>query len=167
MNLKEAVETAMRIIPYRYNVPSDEVTKAKRTIFEAAKDGTIGRLVDRDEGKEPVLETRTSTYHECYADGSGAFRTREFTDWMCPECGWFVGELYSGFGQWHIQGDMSFCARCGQRIDWTKPKDEEKKRYEVRKAQEREAWEKEHKIRLDNMHEGRRRKYGMLGDKDD
>lgn len=61
-------------------------------------------LLDRDEGKEPVLETKTSIYHVSYADKSGGFEKSTFTDWMCPTCGWFVGELYSGFGRWHIQG---------------------------------------------------------------
>ena len=121
-------------------------------------------LSERDEGKEPVLETRTSTMHKINADGTGEFVSRDYTDWMCPVCGWFVGELYSGHGRWHIQGETSYCARCGQRIDWTKPAEEEKMRYEERKKKEREEWEAKHKIPLDNMHEGRRRKYGMLNE---
>lgn len=120
-------------------------------------------LSERDEGKEPLLETKTSVAHVSYADGSGGFEKSTFTDWVCPTCGWFVGELYSGFGRWHIQGETSYCARCGQRIDWTKPEEEEKRRYEERKAKEREEWERINKRPLDNMHEGRRRKYGMLG----
>ena len=51
-----------------------------------------------------------------------------------------------------------------QKIDWTKPKDEEKTRYETRKAEERENFEKANGIRLDNMHESLRRKYGMLNE---
>ena len=119
-------------------------------------------LLERDEGKEPVLETRTSVSHVSYADGTGGFKDHTYTDWMCPVCGWFVGELYSGFGMWHIQGETSYCARCGQKIDWTKPEEEEKRRYEERKAKQREEWERKNKTTLDNMFEGRRRKYGMM-----
>lgn len=119
-------------------------------------------LLERDEGKEPILETRTSVYHVRRADGKSGFRSREYTDWMCPVCGWPVGELYSGHGQWHIQYEKSYCARCGQRIDWTKPAEEEKTRYEERKAKEREEWERKNGRKLDNMHEGLRRKYGEL-----
>lgn len=118
-------------------------------------------MSERDEGKEPILERKTSTYHQMNADGKGEFKTKEFEDWTCPTCGWFVGELYSGHGRWHIQGETSYCSRCGQRIDWTKPSDEEKTRYEERKAKEREERERKNGIRLDNMHEGKRKKYGV------
>lgn len=36
MEIKEAIATAQRIIPYRYNVPSAEVQKAKDVIWQAA-----------------------------------------------------------------------------------------------------------------------------------
>lgn len=121
-------------------------------------------LLERDDGKEPILETKTSVYHVSYADESGGFEKRTFTDWMCPTCGWFVGELYSGFGRWHIQGESSYCSKCGQRIDWTKPNEEEKRRYEERKAKDREEWEKKNGHKLDNMNESRRKKYGMLAE---
>lgn len=116
-------------------------------------------LLDRDTGKEPLLETKTGYSHVSYADGTGGFETNTFTDWVCPTCGWFVGELYSGFGQWHIQGETSYCARCGQRIDWSLPEKEEKRRYEQRKERER----KEREYKLDNMHRKLREKYGMIG----
>lgn len=119
-------------------------------------------LLGRDEGKEPVLEEGASLVHCSYTDGTGGFENRPHFDWKCPVCGWFVGELYCGFGKWHIQGETTFCAKCGQKIDWSKPKEEEKRRYEDQKAQEREEFQKKHGLKLDNMNEGRRRKYGML-----
>ena len=164
MDLREAVETAMEIIPYRYNVPSHDVEMSKKVVYTAAKDGTLKELIDRDTGKEPSLEEKTTTHHVVKADGSGEFQSNHYLAWLCPECGWFVGELYCGFGKWHIQGETSFCARCGQRIDWSKPKDEEKRRYEESKRLEREAFEKEHGQRLDNMYERLRRKHGMLSE---
>ena len=124
-------------------------------------------LLDRDTGKEPKLKQGSSVYHETKADGTGGFRTSHWEEWVCPTCGWFVGELYSGFGRWHIQGETSYCAKCGQKIDWTLPKEEEKRRYEERKVKEREEWEKRTGHKLDNMNEGRRRKYGMLGEVED
>lgn len=116
-------------------------------------------MLDRDVGVEPLLENHTSVWHEHRADGHGGFRTSTDLVWKCPKCGWFVGELYSGHGRWHIQQQSSYCARCGQKIDWTKPSDEEKRRYEERKAKEREEWEKKHGVKLDNMYEHLRDKY--------
>lgn len=119
-------------------------------------------LLDRDTGKEPLLKDGSSLHHELYEDGTGAFKESRWNEWTCPTCGWFVGELYSGFGRWHIQGETSYCSKCGQKIDWSLPKEEEKRLYEECKEKEREEWEKRTGHRLDNMHEGRRKKYGML-----
>ena len=116
-------------------------------------------VLDRDNGAEPLLEGHTSAWHEHHADGHGEFHTKTNLDWTCPKCGWFVGELYCGHGRWHIQQTSSYCARCGQKIDWTKPSDEEKRRYEERKAREREEWERKNGCKLDNMYEHLRKKY--------
>lgn len=123
-------------------------------------------LLDRDTGKEPLIKDGTSVYHCTYADGTGGFESNDYHDWVCPTCGWFVGELYSGFGRWHIQSETSYCAKCGQKIDWSIPKDDEKRRYEKIKARDREEWEKRTGHKLDNMYEGRRRKYEMLSEVD-
>ena len=119
-------------------------------------------LSERDTGKEPLLETKKGYCHVSYADGHGEYQVNEYSDWVCPTCGWFVGELYSGFGQWHIQGETSYCARCGQKIDWSLPQADEKRRYEERKKREREEHLKKTGVKLDNMNIGKRRKYGML-----
>ena len=120
------------------------------------------KVFDRDTGAEPILEEKTGCCHVHYADGHGEFQTNTSLDWKCPNCGWFVGELYSGFGKWHIQGESSFCAKCGQRIDWTKPREEEKRRYEEEKERKRLDFEKKHGISLDNMNERKRIKYGVM-----
>jgi len=116
-------------------------------------------VLDRDNGAEPLLEGHTSAWHEHHADGHGEFHTKINLDWTCPNCGWFVGELYCGHGRWHIQQTSSYCARCGQKIDWTKPSDEEKRSYEEQKAREREEWERKNGCKLDNMYEHLRKKY--------
>ena len=120
------------------------------------------KVFDRDNGAEPILETTTSVHHELRSSGHVEFVSKTITEWHCPQCGYFVGELYSGFGKWHIQGETSFCSKCGQRIDWTKPKAEEKSRYEEERKRDREEWEKKNGCRLDNMNERRRIKYGMM-----
>ena len=130
-----------------------------QNIIERQKDV---KVIDRDEGKEPILESKTSIWHESRSDGKSGFRSKNFEDWTCPTCGWSVGELFSGSGTWHVQGEKSYCSRCGQRIDWTLPKAEEKKRYEERRAKEREEHLKENGIPLDNMNEKKRKKYGVM-----
>lgn len=117
------------------------------------------KVFDRDNGAEPILEEKTGSYHELHADGHGEYKTSTSLDWTCPQCGWFVGELYCGFGKWHIQGERSYCSKCGQKIDWTKPMDEEKRRYEEIKKKEREEFYAKTGFKLDNMHEGMRKKY--------
>ena len=138
-----------------------ETRRVVRSLIERQKPC---ELLSRDEGKEPILEEGSTLVHESRTDGKSGFRSRPYLDWKCPVCGWFVGELYCGHGRWHIQQERSYCSRCGQKIDWTKPSEEEKRRYESRKADEREAFLKENGIPLDNMHEGLRRKYWMLNE---
>lgn len=46
MTVNDAIKTAMSIIPYRYNVPSEQVEKAKETIWNAAKDGNLIEVND-------------------------------------------------------------------------------------------------------------------------
>lgn len=148
---------------FRLEDTQDEYDKLERIIDKMDE----LKPLDRDIGKEPKLEERTSVYHETYADGTGAFKQNEFLEWQCPNCGWFVGELYSGHGMWHIQRDVSYCAKCGQKIDWTLPREEEKTKYEEYKRKEREKRFKESGIHLDNMSEGLRRKHGMLNESEE
>lgn len=138
--------------------------EARKMVRQKIEQMPVVNLLKRDEGMEPILEEGSTLVHESRTDGKSGFRSRPYLDWKCPVCGWFVGELYCGHGRWHIQGERSYCSRCGQKIDWTKPSEEEKNRYEARKADERNAFFKENGIPLDNMHEGLRRKYGMLND---
>ena len=121
-------------------------------------------LSERDTGKEPLLKQGSSLVHSVFADGSGMFDKSKWLEWVCPVCHWFVGELYSGYGRWHVQGETSYCARCGQKIDWTIPREDAKRRYEEYKAKEREQHLKNTGIKLDNMHEGLRQKHGMLNE---
>ena len=108
-------------------------------------------LSERDEGKAPILKEYESLMHEYYSDGTGAWKASKKTSWMCPTCGWFVGELISGPGRWHVQDEKSYCSKCGQRIDWKKPTDEEWRLYEERMAEEQRRIEQEHKELFERM----------------
>lgn len=108
-------------------------------------------LSERDEGKAPIMKEYESLMHEYYSDGTGAWKASKKTSWMCPTCGWFVGELISGPGRWHVQCEKSYCTKCGQRIDWKKPTDEEWRLYEERQAEENRRIEQEHKELLQRM----------------
>lgn len=46
MDIKQALDTMHSIIPYRYNVPSEQVEQAKDTIIKAAKEGMLIPLDD-------------------------------------------------------------------------------------------------------------------------
>lgn len=74
-----------------------------------------------DVAKLPILQDCESLVHTEYADGTGKNHIHRFKAWICPECGWFVGEQYTP--TWarrtpHNQSKCNFCSRCGKRIDW-------------------------------------------------
>ena len=145
----------------RLNSESKIGLKECKEIYAVIDEEKEIKVFDRDDGAEPILETKTGLHLELHSDGHGEFVQSTYTDWMCPNCGWFVGELYSGFGKWHIQDELSFCSRCGQKIDWSKPKEEEKRRYESEKERQRQEWLDKTGHVLDNMNERRRIKYGV------
>lgn len=64
----------------------------------------------------PIYKHGESAVHVSYADGHGGFESHKWADWVCPECGWFVGEQY--VPRRHNQQKANFCGRCGCEIDW-------------------------------------------------
>lgn len=76
----------------------------------------ISELIEKATPEKPVFQHRESWVHTDYADGHGETKPQEFADWFCPACGWFVGEQYTPMK--HNQRKSSYCARCGQAIDW-------------------------------------------------
>ena len=84
-------------------------------------------MLDRDVGIEPRLEDKTSVIHSDFADGTAETVVKDYKAWTCPKCGKNVGEVYCENGRWHIQREVSYCSSCGQKIDWTKPMEEEKR----------------------------------------
>ena len=71
---------------------------------------------ERKKGK-PIFKHGESLVHVSYANGTGGFESHKWADWVCPECGWFVGEQY--VPRRHNQSKSNFCSRCGCEIDWT------------------------------------------------
>lgn len=66
--------------------------------------------------KKPIFKYGKSGSLVDYADGSGEYKVETWAEWVCPECGWFVGEQY--IPRRHNQRKCNFCSRCGQAIDW-------------------------------------------------
>lgn len=100
----------------------DEITEKSRTDFLS-----ISRRQEADsrmEGKQPVFREQESVMAFDYADGTGEMKKIKYADWLCPFCGWFVGERY--LPRMHSQQKSDYCSRCGQAIDWTKITKEER-----------------------------------------
>lgn len=69
---------------------------------------------------KPILKNSKSVVFVDYADGHGECKATKWQDWVCPVCGWFVGQRYNGFqNRPHDQRKSNFCNECGQRIDWS------------------------------------------------
>ena len=74
-----------------------------------------------DKAEKPVWKDGESIVHTDYADGHAETKANRWAAWVCPVCGWFVGEQYiPSFAKYkpHNQQKSNFCSRCGQRIDW-------------------------------------------------
>ena len=68
------------------------------------------------EKKAPILKNGETMVCADYADGDGTILRKKWLDWVCPNCGWFVGEQY--VPRRHNQTKSDFCSKCGQAIDW-------------------------------------------------
>ena len=74
------------------------------------------KTADRNNQKQPVWKNGRSTIFKDYVDGHGEAEENKWADWVCPECGWFVGEQY--LPRQHNQSKCNFCPKCGQAIRW-------------------------------------------------
>ena len=55
-----------------------------------------------------------------YKDGHGEYKVTKWQDWVCPICGWFVGQRYNrSQNHSHDQRKCNYCNECGQKIDWS------------------------------------------------
>lgn len=76
-----------------------------------------------DKAEPPIWKNGESVVHTDYTNGSADTKLNEWASWVCPKCGWFVGEQF--IPRWegrkpHNQHKCNFCSRCGQKIDWAK-----------------------------------------------
>ena len=47
---------------------------------------------DGEKAQKPVLKDGVSVVHSDYANGTAKTETQRWREWVCPVCGWFVGE---------------------------------------------------------------------------
>lgn len=73
-------------------------------------------IPNQTEAKPPIWKEGKSVIHRDHVDGSASTVVNNWADWVCPVCGWFVGEQY--VPRKHNQQKCDFCSRCGQKIDW-------------------------------------------------
>ena len=88
-------------------------------ICEAVHNMNTCSRSDGEKAQKPVLKDGVSVVHSDYANGTAKTETQRWREWVCPVCGWFVGErlVHSHIGT-HDQQQSNFCSRCGQKIDW-------------------------------------------------
>lgn len=71
---------------------------------------------EKQNPKKPIWKQEIGIVHKDYADGHGETVEEKWADWVCPNCGWFVGEQY--IPRRHNQRKSNHCSRCGQKINW-------------------------------------------------
>lgn len=70
--------------------------------------------------KKPILKNGESGSFVDYEDGHGEYKATKWQDWVCPICGWFVGQRYNrSQNHPHDQRKCNYCNECGQKIDWS------------------------------------------------
>lgn len=70
--------------------------------------------------KKPILKNGESGSFVDYEDGHGEYKVTKWQDWVCPICGWFVGQRYNrSQNHPHDQRKCNYCNECGQKIDWS------------------------------------------------
>lgn len=95
------------------------VTNALKELQRYREIGTVEECreaVEKQKPKKPVWKNGRSIICKDYADGHGKIEENKWADWVCPNCGWFVGEQY--IPRRHNQQKSNYCSRCGQKINW-------------------------------------------------
>jgi hypothetical protein len=114
MTAQEVIETIkIAQTEIEWNYPMD---------YAIAFDAAI-KALEKQIPMKPILKSGESVVHCSYADGTGGFEMNRWQDWVCPVCGWFVGQRYNRVRNGsvlhpHDQRKSDFCNECGQRIDW-------------------------------------------------
>ena len=127
--IEEAISALKEIQQYR-KIGTVEDLKSWCSLFglngfkeleEYKKIGTVEECreaIKKQTPKRPVWKKGRSVICKDYADGHGEVEENKWADWVCPNCGWFVGEQY--IPRRHNQQKSNYCSRCGQAIQWDK-----------------------------------------------
>ena len=120
---EEAIETIKSNMPTSgYQMLRESLDMAIIALKEIQQYREIGTVEECREAKErqtpkrPVWKKGRSVICKDYADGHGEVEENKWADWVCPNCGWFVGEQY--IPRRHNQQKSNYCSRCGQAIQW-------------------------------------------------
>lgn len=69
--------------------------------------------------KKPILKNGETLVHLNKGNNPHEWQLNKWQDWVCPVCGWFVGQRYNASqAHPHDQRKSKFCNECGQAIDW-------------------------------------------------
>lgn len=69
---------------------------------------------------KPILKNGENRGFVDYEDGHGEYKVTTWQDWVCPICGWFVGQRYNrSQNHSHDQRKCNYCNECGQKLDWS------------------------------------------------
>lgn len=82
------------------------------------------QAIERQIPKKAILKSGESVMHINKGNLPHEWRVNKWEDWVCPCCGWFVGQRYNavrsgGKPHPHDQRKSNYCNECGQRIDWS------------------------------------------------
>ena len=78
------------------------------------------KALEKQIPKKPILKNGESGSFVDYEDGHGEYKVTEWQDWVCPICGWFVGQRYNwSQNHSHDQRKCNYCNECGQKLDWS------------------------------------------------
>ena len=78
------------------------------------------KALEKQIPKKPILKNGESGSFVDYEDGHGEYKVTKWQDWVCPICGWFVGQRYNrSQNHSHDQRKCNYCNECGQKIDWS------------------------------------------------
>ena len=78
------------------------------------------QALEKQMPKKPILKNGESGSFVDYEDGHGEYKVTKWQDWVCPICGWFVGQRYNrSQNHSHDQRKCNYCNDCGQNLDWS------------------------------------------------
>lgn len=125
-----AIHALEEVQQYRTIGTLEELQDMKSDCFEALSDWRQYRKIGTSEEcratikkqipMKPILKNGESGCFVDYEDGRGECKATKWQDWVCPICGWFVGQRYNrSQNHPHDQRKCNYCNECGQKIDWS------------------------------------------------